>query len=77
MQSNQLIILTTVYTLLIMILLSLDGTYTLTHTLLGGFIGNPGQEKYGTGMRLNSPGFIIHLVIFAILLVTPMLMCNQ
>ena len=77
MQSNQLIILTTVYTLFLMILLSLDGTYNLTHTILGRFVGSPSQETYGTGMKLSSPGFIIHLILFAILLVMPMLMCNQ
>ena len=77
MQTNQLIILTTIYTLLVMVLLSSDGTYTLTYTILGRFIGNPSQEKYGTGIKITSPGFIIHLIFFALLLVIPMLMCNQ
>ena len=77
MQTKQIILLSTIYTVLLMLLLSLDGTYTITHTLFGSFIGNPSQETYGTGMRLKSPGFIIHLIIFAILLISPMLMCNE
>jgi hypothetical protein len=74
---QKLIILTTVYVLILMVLLSLDGTYTLTHTILGRFIGSPSQEKYGTGMKLNSPGFIIHLILFAVFLIIPMMMYNQ
>ena len=77
MQSSNMIFLTVVYTVLLMVLLSLDGTYTLTHTLFGNLIGNPSQDKYGMGMRLTSPGFIIHLIIFTILIVAPMMMCNQ
>ena len=77
MQSKQMIILSVVYTVGVMILLSLDGTYNLTHTLFGNFIGNPNQTDYGTGMKLSSPGFIIHLILFVGFIVAPMLMYNQ
>ena len=74
---QNLIILTTAYVLILMVILSLDGTYTLTHTIFGGLVGAPSQEKYGTGMRLNSPGFIIHLILFAVFLIIPMMMYNR
>ena len=72
-----MIYLSVLYVVIIMIIVSLDGTYTITHTLFGRFIGKPSQEKYGTGMRLTSPGFIIHLIIFTALLLMPMLLSNQ
>ena len=74
---NNITILTILYIVLIMVLVSLDGTYTITHTLFGNFIGHPSQEKYGTGMRLTSPGFIIHLIIFVAFLIIPIMMYNQ
>jgi len=74
---QKLIFLSTIYVVFIMLLVSLDGTYNITYTLFGSFIGKPSQEKYGIGMRLGNPGFIIHLIIFTILLVMPMLMYNQ
>jgi len=59
-----------------MIIVSLDGTYNLTHTLFGNFLGNPSQHDYGRGTSLTSAGFIIHLIIFSILIITPMLICS-
>ena len=72
-----MIFLSTIYVVFIMLLVSLDGTYNITYTLFGSFVGKPSQEQYGTGMRLGNQGFIIHLIIFTILLVMPMLVYNQ
>ena len=77
MQSKQMIIISTVYVTLVMILLSLDGTYNITQTLLGNFIGNPSKDVYGKGMKLTSPGFIVHTFLFVLLIVSPMMMYNQ
>jgi hypothetical protein len=71
-----LITLSVVYTVLVLIVVSLDGTYNITHTLFGGFIGNPSQTEYGTGVKLISPGFIIHTLIFTLLILMPMLTCS-
>ena len=73
MQSINLIILSTLYTTLVMILVSLDGTYNITN----GLFGNGDQKNYGMGMNLKNKGFYIHIVVFTILIVTPMLMCKS
>ena len=72
-QSYQLIIYSTVYTVLAMILVSLDGTYGITHALFGNLTG----DAYGTGISLKSKGFYIHVFIFAVLIALPMLMCKS
>jgi len=72
-QSYQLIIYSTVYTVLAMILVSLDGTYGITQALFGNLTGG----DYGTGISLKSKGFYIHVFIFAVLIALPMLMCKS
>ena len=73
-QSYTLIVFSTIYTVLAMILVSLDGTYNITNSLFGNFVGN---DNYGTGISLNSKGFYIHIIIFSLLIVLPMLMCKS
>jgi predicted Na+-dependent transporter len=70
-QSYKLIFFSTVYTVLAFILVSLDSTYSITHTIFGG------NKDYGTGISLNSKGFYVHLVVFALLIAIPMLMCKS
>jgi hypothetical protein len=70
-QSYKLIVLSTLYTVLVMILVSLDGTYNVTHFILGG------GDDYGVGMSLRSRGFYVHIILFAILIALPMLMCKS
>jgi hypothetical protein len=53
-----------------MILVSLDGTYTITGSIFGG------DSSYGTGMSLKNKGFYIHIIVFALLMALPMLMCK-
>jgi hypothetical protein len=57
------------YITLVMILVSLDGTYNITYTLFG----HGGQKKYGIGMKINNPGFIISIILFAVLVSVPIL----
>jgi len=73
-QSYQLIIYSTLYTVLAMILVSLDGTYNITNALFGNLTGG---DDYGKGISLKSKGFYIHTFIFALLIALPMLMCKS
>ena len=73
-QSSELIIFSTVYTVLAMILVTLDGTYNITQALFGGIM--PDGSEYGKGMSLKNPGFYVHTVLFALLIALPMLMCK-
>lgn len=72
-QSYQLIIFSTLYTVLAMVLVSLDGTYGITHALFGNLTG----DNYGTGISLKNKGFYIHIFVFAVLIALPMLMCKS
>ena len=72
-QSYKLILFSTVYTVLAFVLVSLDATYNITRTIFGGMV--PGD--YGTGISLNSKGFYIHILVFALLIALPMLMCKS
>ena len=74
-QSYTLIVLSTFYTVLAMILVSLDGTYNITHAFFGNIL-NSEQKDYGVGMSLNNTGFLIHIVLFGVLIALPMLMCK-
>ena len=62
---------------MLMVLVSLDGTYNLTYNLFGNLIGVNDQSSYGLGLNLKNKGFILHIVLFTILLVTPMLLCKS
>jgi hypothetical protein len=61
-------ILTIVYIVLVMVVFSLNETYSVTHKIFGKHLT---QEEYSTGLRINSLGFIIHLVFFTILIILP------
>ena len=70
-QSYKLIILSTIYTVLAMVLVSLDVTYNITSSLIGG------DEDYGKGMSLKNKGFFLHIFIFCLLIAIPMLVCKS
>jgi hypothetical protein len=74
-----MILLSTLYTVLAMILVSLDGTYNITYNVLKslGLNSMRDQEEYGTGMKLNQKGFLLHIVVFALLVAVPMLLCKN
>jgi hypothetical protein len=59
------------YTVLAFVFVSLDGTYQLTYKLFGKMTGKS-QADYGTGNKLPQPGFIIHILVFALLIALPM-----
>jgi len=69
----KLILFSTLYTVLAMVLVSLDVTYGVTQSIFGNLVG-PGD--YGTGISLKSKGFYLHILVFALLIALPMLMCK-
>jgi hypothetical protein len=64
-------ILTIIYFILAMILVSLSETYSITHKFFRNLVGNPTQEEYSTGMKI-SYGFLIHIILFSILVTIPL-----
>jgi hypothetical protein len=77
MLTNNMIMLSTLYIVLAMVLVSLDGTYNLTYNVLKIFGFKTKQEKYGIGMKLNQTGFLLHIVVFAVLVAVPMVLCKN
>jgi hypothetical protein len=61
-------LLTVIYIILVMVILSMNETYSFTHKI---FKQTETQEEYSKGMEINSRGFLIHLVIFIILISFP------
>ena len=35
------------------------------------------QAEYGTGMKLSQKGFLLHIVVFAVLVAVPMMLCKS
>ena len=60
--------LTIVYIILVMVIFSLNETYSVTHKIFGKKLT---QEEYSTGLKITSLGFLIHLVFFTILIILP------
>jgi len=77
MIERKMIMLSTLYIVLAMVLVSLDGTYNITYKILKMFGIKINQDDYGTGMRLNQKGFLLHIVVFAALVALPMVMCKN
>jgi len=77
MFDDKMILLSTLYVVLAMVLVSLDGTYNLTYNILSSLGLNVSQDDYGMGMKLKQTGFLIHIVVFAILVYVSMLMCKK
>ena len=71
-QSYKLIFFSTLYTVLALVLVSLDGTYNITSTFFGNTF-----TPYGKGISLKDKGFYIHIFLFALLIALPMLMCKE
>ena len=70
---DNLLLFSIIYTVLLFVFVSLDGTYNITHALFGNLTG----DDYGNGVSLKSKGFYIHVVVFAVLIALPMLMCKS
>jgi hypothetical protein len=66
------LLLCTLYAVVVMVIVSLSLTYNITYKLFGKMLGSMGQMSYGTGMSFNQPGFLLHIVVFALLIYVPM-----
>ena len=77
MADLKLIGLSTLYVVLAMVLVSLSGTYQLTYKLFGGLTGSKKHHDYGIGMKITQPGFIIHVIVFALLVAVPMFLSKK
>ena len=77
MADLKLIALSTLYVVLAMILVSLGATYQLTYKLFGGLTGSKTQSDYALGMKPTKPGFIIHVIVFALLVAVPMFLSKK
>uniref|UniRef100_A0A6C0I8Y5 Uncharacterized protein n=1 Tax=viral metagenome TaxID=1070528 RepID=A0A6C0I8Y5_9ZZZZ len=64
-------LLITLYLVLVFILVSMAGTYSLTKKVFGGLSGS---KPWPTGMDISNPGFWLHTVVFAVLVLLPMLL---
>jgi hypothetical protein len=51
----------------LMVIVSLSGTYDITYKLLSTLGFNVDRATYGTGMELTQPGFMLHVFVFAAL----------
>jgi len=60
------------YTVLAMVIVSLDKTYSITYKLFGNLIGATSMSDYGMGMSFSNKGFLLHILVFAILMAIPM-----
>ena len=76
-QSKKTIAITTLYAVLAFVLVSLDTTYSLTQSIFGNLVGASSTNPYGRGQSLNNRGFLLHIVVFALLIAVPMFMCNS
>ena len=74
---DNLLLFSIIYTVLLFVFVSLDGTYNITHALFGNLMGSSDGGDYGTGISLKSKGFYVHVFIFALLIALPMLMCKS
>jgi len=59
------------YAVLAMVLVSLNNTYSITYNLFGKLLGSSSQDSYGKGNTFKNPGFLLHIVVFAILIAIP------
>lgn len=69
---TETLILSLVYTVVVFVVVSLNLTYNLTNKVFGKVVGQPNQASYGLGLSLNNRGFLLHILVFALLVGIPM-----
>ena len=60
------------YLVLAFVLVSMSGTYTLTGKVFGKSLG-----PWPVGMDIKQPGFWVHVVVFALLVILPLVFCKK
>jgi len=73
MPDLKLIFLSTLYVVLAFVLVSLAGTYNLTKKLFPKSM----TDKWGPGFDFSNKGFIVHTVVFSLLVALPMFFCKN
>ena len=68
MSKQQAKLLLVLYLVLAFVLVSLAPTYTLTGKI---FAMGDSQSTYGTGQTFSQKGFLLHIVVFALLAALP------
>ena len=68
-ERTKFMLMCTLYATLAFILVSLAGTYKLTK---GIFADKDKPDDYGVGQRFDQKGFLLHIVVFALLIFVPM-----
>ena len=74
MPDLKLIFLSTLYVVLAFVLVSLKGTYSLTKKI---FASKSATDSWGPGFDPSNKGFIVHAVVFALLVALPMFFCKS
>ena len=65
------------YTVVIFIIVSLTVTYNITNKLFGKLVGQPDLFSYGTGQSIKNRGFVLHIIVFALLVGAPMFLSKE
>jgi len=52
-------------------------TYGITYKIFGKLLGSTSQISYGDGMNFAQPGFLLHIIVFALLIFIPMYFYKQ
>ena len=72
MPDINLILLSTLYVVLAFVLVSLRGTYSLTKKIFPASM----TKHWGPGLDFSNTGFIVHILVFALLVALPMFFCK-
>jgi len=73
MQDPKHALLWTVYLVLAFVLVSMSGTYKITGSIFGKIIPGP----WPVGMDIKQPGFLLHVLVFALLVAVPLFLCKM
>ena len=55
------------FSVLLFVLVGYSVTYSTTQSIFGGIVGQTGPD-YGVGNTLSNYGFILHAIVFAVLM---------
>jgi predicted transporter len=70
MAANKLSII--LYSVLVFVIVSLDKTYSITNKFLGKLVGASDKISYGSGNSFGNKGFLLHILVYALLIGAPM-----
>ena len=65
------------YTVVVFIIVSLNNTYLITNKLFGNLVKQPNPNLYGVGQTFKNRGFLLHVIVFALLVGAPMFLSKK